>query len=285
MRLCIIICLAPALAAAGLPVITEVLPAPGGIPPFSEWWEGEYVELYNSGLLPLDPGEYRLRVGEITGPPLRSEPPGGLIPAGGYALLVPHSVLARAAAAYPGVLLLTDGRSRLGGYGLADAGLRLELVDSGGQCLSSATWTENPGRNTSLQRVDPAAADLPVNWLPDPWGGTPGRVNRSTPAPRPARRLQLEGRGCHPEKRIPLCIRLDLGDGEHARLELFSLEGKNLGLVAGVTGSGGGIRIPWYGETRGNASLLRGLYLLRLTITRSGSTIHQEARPVLLVRE
>lgn len=285
MRLCIIICLAPALVAAGLPVITEVLPAPGGFPPFSEWWEGEYVELCNIGTLPLDPGGYRLRVGETTGPPLCSEPPGCLIPPGGYALLVPHGVLARAAAAYPGVLLLTDGRSRLGGHGLADAGLRLELVDSGGQCLSSATWMENPGRDTSLQRVDPAAADLPENWLPDPWGGTPGRINRCTPAHRPARRLQLEGRGCHPEKKIPLNIRLHLADGEHGQLELFSLDGKNLGLVAGIRGSGGGIRIPWYGETRGNDSLQRGLYLMRLTITRNGSAIHQEARPVLLVRE
>jgi hypothetical protein len=185
MRLPVIICLLPALLAPGLPVITQVLPAPGDASPFSEWWAGEYVELYNAGPFTLVPDGYRLRVAGVPGPPLRSEPPGGSIPPGGYALIVPLGILARRQS-LSGSALLTDGRTRLGGHGLRYR----DVPGAVGQQRGSALLRHMDGqsrRDTSLQRITPGAGDLPGNG-PRPVGRFPGAQQPGHPAALPSRR-------------------------------------------------------------------------------------------------
>lgn len=266
--------------------INEALPMPGPLSPCTaSVWAGEYIELCNNSPFPEEATGYRIGTDGEPGSPLTALSAITLIPPGGFALIIPAASAPLWEAILPGTPLYTDGKSRLCGYGLRDSGMRLLLKDPSGIPLSTLTWTEEPGRDTSLERIRPEAPDRSGNWHPNPWGGTPGKQNRTVAVDGEGERFRLLNKGCRPERGIPLTMRVTLKDGESARIEVLTLRGRTITTVTEIAELPGTVQIPWYGTGSDGRLLRRGCYLLRILIFRGGRVRFITVRPAILVRE
>jgi len=157
---------------------------------------GEFVELFNRGLEPIDLSGWRLAdaadtndlIEEYTGPGDWGLA-GTILPPGGYALIVDpeyageYTDFLDAYADPDGTLLLTIGKDTTIGNGLTNAGDTIRLGPQG-NWLAVFGWGSDPGQGVSWEKITPQAGDEPGNWVPclHPYGSTPGRRNSAAPA-------------------------------------------------------------------------------------------------------
>jgi hypothetical protein len=172
-------------AAASVIVINEVLANP------LDEDTGEFVELYNCGLGPVDVAGWRLSDTADTNDLIQDYGgqhdwgrSGTAIPAGGYALVVDpeyageYTPFLRAHADSADVILLTIGKDTTIGNGLTNAGDFVFLSD-GENFVSSFGWSSDPGQAVSWEKIESSQGDDNLNWVPceHPHGSTPGVRN------------------------------------------------------------------------------------------------------------
>jgi len=264
-------------------VITEVMPTPA---PGADGQDHEYIELYNMGGQTALVSSYCLRrrggnASSLTVLPGHST----LIPSGGFALIIPES-----ASSYfknscpPGTSLLTDGKSRLTGYGLRNGGMTIELLDEAGRTVSTATWSGDPGQGSALERSGPRMPDKQESWCIHPWGGTAGSRNRFWINRPPGARLHLPDPSCRPDRGRPLSLFIRVEPEERAALTIHTLRGNRIRRID-ITGHAGGRQVAWYGRDDSGRDLDAGCYLLKLEIRRRSKRIYAILKPVMLVRQ
>lgn len=162
------------LGAPGTPWrITEIMYNPPGGDTF------EFLELQNTGLVPLDLGGCSFAGLTFT------FPPNSLVGPGTRLVLAPSANPSAWAARYPGI-------TPAGYYegALANGGERIALLDPRGQVLVSVEYddengwpTEPDGRGRSLELLDPSGdPHAPANWRASSADlGTPGAPNSTPP--------------------------------------------------------------------------------------------------------
>ncbi len=168
-------------------VITEVMANP------RDEDTGEFIELYNRGIDPVDAAGLLLTDGDATD--VLGDYQGGstLIPAGGYALVVD----AEYAGQYqvpPATVLLSTPDTTLGSGLAVDDQVRL-LEANGVEIIDSYRSPFDPGNGVSAERIDVRAFDSPANWTASTCAGgsSPGEDNcAADPAGLPKRVLITE---------------------------------------------------------------------------------------------
>ncbi|MBN2494593.1 MAG: lamin tail domain-containing protein [Deltaproteobacteria bacterium] len=168
-------------------VITEVMANPKNED------TGEFIELYNRGIDPVDAAGLLLTDGDATD--VLGDYQGGttLIPAGGYALIV-DAEYAEDYELPAGIVLITTRDTTLGsGLSISDA---VRLLEANGiEVIDSFRSPFDPGNGVSAERIDVRAFDSPSNWTASTCesGSSPGEDNcAAAPAGLPKRVLITE---------------------------------------------------------------------------------------------
>ena len=169
----------------------------------------EFIELHNSGSLPLDVSGFH-----FTGVQFRFPSPTLPIPAGGRIVLANDSNPDLFRQRYPGVAV-----SGWFGGALDNGGERLELKDKAGRIVTSVEygdshrWPQSPdGQGPSLENRDPGLdPDDPAAWNASAPGGTPGEPPQPAVNPRVViNELQATGSPDWVELHNPGSIPVDL---------------------------------------------------------------------------
>jgi len=137
---------------------------------------GEYVELHNRGDAPMPAAGLVLDDGDASDV-LRPFGGGdGVVPAGGYALVIDPEHAGDFAWPADTVLLVPDDTTLGSGLAVSDP-ITLRAAD-GVTLVSTFHHPFNPGNGVSVERVDDRG-DVEGNWVasPCPSGGSPGRAN------------------------------------------------------------------------------------------------------------
>ncbi len=154
-------------------VINEVLANP------IDESRGEFVELYNPTANPIDAAGLIIDDGDSTDALIAYGGGTTLVPAGGYAVIL-DSDYGELSPPYDidgAAVRLTISNAAIGsGLSVSDA---LRLWRSGA-VISTYLYSFDPGNGLSAERIDPAAADTPDNWMPSPCGMSPGAANGSS---------------------------------------------------------------------------------------------------------
>jgi parallel beta-helix repeat protein len=179
-------CVSAASAGVRKPLlITEVMANP------RDEDRGEFVELYNRGVDPVDAAGLLLTDGDATDALQGFGGGTTVIPAGGFAVILD--------AEYAGgydlpaeAVLLTTGDTTLGsGLGISD---EIRLLEANGvEIIDTFRFPFNPGNGISAERVDLRAFDSPANWTAStcPSGSSPGRVNCAAAAAGLPKKLRI----------------------------------------------------------------------------------------------
>ncbi len=168
-------------------VMTEVMANP------KDEDTGEFIELYNRGIDPIDAAGLLLSDGDATDVLGAYQNGSTMIPAGGYALIVD----AEYAGQYdipPATVLLSTQDTTLGSGLAVDDQIRL-LEANGVEIIDSFRWPFDPGNGVSAERIDLRAYDSPGNWTASSCAGgsSPGLDNcAADPAGLPKRVLITE---------------------------------------------------------------------------------------------
>jgi hypothetical protein len=138
---------------------------------------GEFIELYNRGIDPVDAAGLILGDGDAVDVVVGYQGGSTVIPAGGYALILD----AEYAGPYgipPGTILLSTPDTTLGsGLALDD---QIRLYESNGvEVIDSYRHPFNPGNGRSAERIDLRAFDTAANWTASTCasGSSPGANN------------------------------------------------------------------------------------------------------------
>ena len=138
---------------------------------------GEFIELYNRGIDPIDAAGLILGDGDAVDALVGYQGGSTIIPAGSYALVL-DAEYAGEYAIPPGTVLLSTPDTTLGsGLGLND---QLRLYESNGvEVIDSFRYPFNPGNGRSAERVDLRAFDAAANWTASTCssGSSPGANN------------------------------------------------------------------------------------------------------------
>jgi len=168
-------------------VITEVMANPRSED------TGEFIELYNRGIDPVDAAGLLLTDGDATDVLGAYQGGSTMIPAGGYALIVD----AEYAGQYeipPATVLLSTQDTTIGSGLAVDDKVRL-LEANGVEIIDSFRSPFDPGNGVSAERIDLRAFDSPSNWTASTCAGgsSPGTDNcAANPAGLPKRVLITE---------------------------------------------------------------------------------------------
>jgi hypothetical protein len=138
---------------------------------------GEFIELYNRGIDPVDAAGLILGDGDAVDAIVGYQGGPTVIPASGYAVILD----AEYAGAYtipPGTILLSTPDTTLGsGLALDD---QIRLYEANGvEVIDSFRYPFNPGNGRSAERIDLRAFDAAANWTAStcPSGSSPGANN------------------------------------------------------------------------------------------------------------
>jgi len=163
-------------------VITEVMANP------RDEDTGEFIELYNRGVDPVDAAGLLLTDGDATDVLGAFQGGASLIPAGGYALILDAEYAGEYALPPAAVLLSTRDTTLGSGLSTADP-IRL-LEANGVEVIDSFRSPFDPGNGVSAERIDVRAFDSPANWTASTCaaGASPGADNcAAAPAGLPKR--------------------------------------------------------------------------------------------------
>ncbi len=166
-------------------VVNEIMANPEGVDTHTE-----YVELYNTGLLPVDLHSWLIAndEGQDT---LYPKPDGTdmLLPAGGYAIILESGYGSDGNELYAGrippeTLWLAVDDAAIGSGGLTNSiPQTVRLINPSGSTVSARTYRANPPGGVSEEQIDPNGGEGDDNWAFSAQGGTPGYVNSVTPLP------------------------------------------------------------------------------------------------------
>ncbi|MBN1945241.1 MAG: lamin tail domain-containing protein [Bradymonadales bacterium] len=211
-------CVSSASSGPRLPlVITEVMANP------LDEDTGEFIELYNRGIDPVDAAGLILNDGDAVDTLTGYQGHGTLVPAGGYALIV-DSEYAGDYDLPAGLVLLTTPDTTLGSsLGLTDP-IRL-LATNGIETIDSFRYPFNPGNGVSAERIDMRGFDSPDNWTASNCESrsSPGRHNcaaSETGLPKQLRLTEIMSNQAGTE---------DVGQGEF--IELINLGERSVDLA------------------------------------------------------
>jgi hypothetical protein len=149
--------------------LTEVLTRPLG-PRLSQ----QFVELYNYGATAVDLDGATLHTSSGA-----NALPSAILPAGGYALVVPSGYVVGAGgdpAPATGTVMLYVDESHLGGHGIRVDGEPVWIEDSSGRVVTRwGGYALKLRRGQSVRRTSASACDVAASFSPTPSGGsTPG---------------------------------------------------------------------------------------------------------------
>ena len=137
---------------------------------------GEYVELFNAGVDPVDLGGTILWDGDATDP-LEGfvDPADTVLEPGGWAVILDSSYAGQYSIPASALLLTTDDAALASGLALDDA---LTLFEADGvTVIAGFSWPQDAGDGNSVEMLDVADGDVQANWAPASCGPTPGAAN------------------------------------------------------------------------------------------------------------
>ncbi|MGC4120868.1 MAG: lamin tail domain-containing protein [Myxococcales bacterium] len=153
---------------------------------------GEFIELYNKGIDPVDAAGLLLSDGDATD--VLTGFAGGttVIPAGAYAVIVDSEYVAGTYVIPAGAVLLTTTDSTLGSGLSIDDPLKL-LESNGVEVIDTFRYPFNPGNGISAERIDVRAFDAAGNWVAStcPTHSSPGALNCAASAAGMPKRLRI----------------------------------------------------------------------------------------------
>ncbi len=151
-------------------LITEVMSNP------SSETTGEYVELYNAGLDPVDLAGAVLWDGDSPDP-LEGfvDPLDTILEPGGRAVVLDADYAGQYALPGDALLLTTDDAAIASGLAVSDP---LTLYEADGvTVVTTFSWPMDAGDGVPVERLDLAEGDVESNWAPAACGPTPGAPN------------------------------------------------------------------------------------------------------------
>ncbi len=136
---------------------------------------GEYVELYNYGLDPVDVLNWRLDDGDAVDTLQGFLGGTTVIPSGGWALVL-DAEYADDYSLPGGVILLTTDDTTIGS-GLTTTDPLILRAASGSAVVDAFSFPFNPGNGISVEKQDLVIGDVPQNWVTSPCNRSPGEIN------------------------------------------------------------------------------------------------------------
>lgn len=154
--------------------------------------QGEFVELYNKGIDPVDAAGLLLTDGDATDVIAGFKGGTTIIPAGAYAVVVDSEYVAGLYAIPAEAILLTTTDTTLGTGLSIDDPIRL-LESNGVEVIDTFRYPFNPGNGVSAERVDVRAFDAPANWVASTCSSrsSPGALNCAASAAGMPKRLRI----------------------------------------------------------------------------------------------
>ncbi len=123
----------------------------------------EFIEVLNADDHPVDVAGFVVFDGDAPDPIEGFDGGPTVIPAGGYGLILDRDYVGAYAFGDGAVLLTVDDRTIASGLAVSDP-ITILLPD-GSTVVDAFAGPFDPGNGRSVERVDPAAADVPTNWV------------------------------------------------------------------------------------------------------------------------
>ena len=137
---------------------------------------GEYVELFNDGVDPVDLAGFLLWDGDAIDPLEGfSDPADTVLEAGAWAVILDSSYASEYSIP-AGTLLLTTDDAALGS-GLAQSDIVALLEPDGVTLVDGFSFPQSTDDGVPIERLDLAEGDVESNWAPAACGPTPGAAN------------------------------------------------------------------------------------------------------------